>query len=154
MANFLSGMMKKSLPKVFFLMSAVSSFSIENLFSVSGSSSVAIIISENSSTTDHIIGLLDLSLKPGAQKTVINLFVHLMLERYCSVFSNASGECAKSTKQWTPFFSMRSILPVTHTTFWTEVIAASMLTPICTATLSAAKILYTLKLQSKRDATG
>jgi hypothetical protein len=97
---------------------------------------------------------LKVSLKPGAQKTVMSLFDHLMLDKYCNVFSNASGECAKSTKQCTPFFSINSILQVTPTTFWTELMAFSILTQICTATLSAARILETLNIPKRGVDTG
>jgi len=99
-ANFLSGIINISshTGMSVFCISFVSSFIIVSLFSVSGSSSVAIAISAYFQAIFHISGLLVLSLFHGAQKTRINLFSHFRRCKNCSVLSKASGECAKSTK--------------------------------------------------------
>ena len=77
-AKVLSGMMKKSFPRVLFFTSMVSCSRISSLFSVSESSSVAIRISLYWSAIFHIIGLLVLSLHPGAPKRVISLQAHFI----------------------------------------------------------------------------
>jgi hypothetical protein len=76
----------------------LSSFRILSLFSVSGSSSVHIAISENFHANSHIIGLFSVSLFHGTQNTVISLPSPFSFSRNVNVFSSASGVCAKSTK--------------------------------------------------------
>ena len=81
MANVLSGIVKRFFPNCLFFTFMVNCSRISSLFSVSGSSSVAIRISLYCPAISHIIGLLVLSLHPGAQKSVISLPVHFILLR-------------------------------------------------------------------------
>ena len=87
MANVLSGMRKRFFPPSWtrpcclFFTFIVNCSRISSLFSVSGSSSVAIRISLYLSAISHMIGLLVLSLFPGAPKSVINLPGHFILLR-------------------------------------------------------------------------
>jgi hypothetical protein len=71
--------------------------SILNLFSVSGSSSVNITISEYFTAMSHIIGRFSLSRFQGAQTIAINLQSHLFWDAKLNVFSSQSGVWAKST---------------------------------------------------------
>jgi hypothetical protein len=110
----LSGITNKFFSLLFVIsISFVSCLMIESLFSVFGSSSVAIAISEYSRQILPISGLFVLSLLPGAQKTRINLPFPFKVLKNCNVFSKASGECAKSTKYVTQLCMIFSILPLT-----------------------------------------
>jgi hypothetical protein len=62
-----------------------------SLFSVSGSSSVKITISEYLTAISHIIGRFSLSRFHGAQQIVISLQFHFAFEAKLKVFSNPSG---------------------------------------------------------------
>jgi hypothetical protein len=89
-------------------------FKILSLFSVSGSSSVNIVISEYFTAISHIIGRFSLSRFHGAPHIVINLPSHFLDDAKLKVFSNPSGVCAKSTKYLASFVYTGSILPDTH----------------------------------------
>jgi len=93
-ANSLSGMINNSSHACIsiFWISFVSSFSIASLFSVSGSSSVAIAISAYFWAIFHISGLLVLSLFPGAPNTTISFQFHFRRSKNFSVLSKASAE--------------------------------------------------------------
>jgi len=91
-AASLSGTIQKSSQNSLFIHFLTSS-SILNLSSLSGSSSVKMIISEYLSTISHIFGLLSLSLIHGAQKTVIILPV-LTLSKNFKTDVKAFGVCA------------------------------------------------------------
>ena len=115
-----------------------------SLFSVSGSSSVHIAISENFHAKSHIIGLFSVSLFPGTQNTVMSLLFPFSFSRNVNVFSRASGVCAKSTKYVAPLISCFWSLQLTHWKDYVDLRIFSMSKPISIPTAIAARILFTL----------
>jgi hypothetical protein len=143
-ANFIAKYLSGIMCNFFFIsgstcMSCVSCFKMLNLFSVSGSSSVAITTSANFHHNLPISGLFNLSLFHGAPNTKMSLLSHFNLCKKRNVLSNASGSWAKSTKYVTQSFSTFSILPLTPVKLDNDFIQSFISSHICSHTLNAAK---------------
>ena len=115
-AYFLSGIMKT----LFFAeyhyswMVFESWFKILSLFSLSGSSSLKMIISAYLTAMSHIIGRLSLSRFHGAPHLALSLQSHFVSFAKLRVFSNQSGVWAKSTKNLVQSIYIGYILHCTH----------------------------------------